>query len=73
MDNQLSKGPAIYQQVQHLGQGQPDTQGFQVANHQFSTNCRQCVFPSDAEGMNQGTDARLPDGSRANSRLTRVV
>ena len=34
----------------------------------FSPNCRQCVFPADAEGMNQGTDARLPDGSGTNSR-----
>ena len=29
------------------------------------SNCRRCVFPSDAEGMNQGTDARLPDWGRS--------
>ena len=38
-------------------------------NHaHFPYNCRQCVFPSDAECMNQGTDVRLHAGSGANSR-----
>ena len=63
----------IYQQVQHLGQGQPGTQGFQVANHNLPFNCRRCVFPSDAEGMNQGTEARILNGSGANSRQMTVV
>ena len=34
----------------------------------FSPNSRLWVFPSGARGTNQGTDARLPDGSGANSR-----
>ena len=39
----------------------------------FPPNHRQCVFPSDAEGMNQGTEARLPDGSGAMFRQPNAV
>ena len=63
----------IDQQAQRLGQGHPGYQGFPVVNHFFLSNSRQCVFPPDAGGMNQGTDARFPDGSGANSRETSVV
>ena len=55
----------IDQQVQHLGQGQPGYQGFQVDENNCSSICRSCVFPSGTEGMNHGTESRLPDGSGA--------
>ena len=46
----------------------PVTRGLRWPTSMFPGNCQQCIFPPDAEGMNQGTDARLPDGSGANSR-----
>ena len=46
----------------------PVTTGFRWATMTVPSSCRQCVFPSDAEGMYHGTDARLPDGYGANSR-----
>ena len=34
-----------------------------TASPNVPPNCRPCVFSSGPEGRNQGTDARLPDGS----------
>ena len=46
----------------------PVTRGFWRPTSTFPRNCRQCVFPSDAEGMNHGTEDRFHEGSGANSR-----
>ena len=46
----------------------PVTTGFRWPTMMIPSSCRQCVFPSGAEGMNQGTETRLPDGYGANSR-----
>ena len=43
------------------------TRGFWWPTSMFPRNYRPCVSPSEAEGMNQGADARLPDGSGTNS------
>ena len=44
--------------------------GFYRPTLTFSHKLRKCVSPPDAGGMNHGTDARLRDGSGANSRKT---
>ena len=49
------------------------TSGFWWPTSLFPRNCRQRVYPYDTKGMGHGTAARLPDGSGANSRLTKVV
>ena len=39
-----------------------------MVNHNFPSNCRPCLSPSDAEAMSHGTEARIPHGSGASSR-----
>ena len=44
------------------------TRGFWRPTSMFPRNCRQCVSPSETEGMNQDIEVSLPDGSGASSR-----
>ena len=46
----------------------PVTRDFWQPTSTFPRNCRQCAFPSGTKSMNQGTEARLPDGSGASPR-----
>ena len=51
-----------------LAKANPVTRYFWWPTSMFPQHCRQCVSPFVLEGMNDGTDARLPEGPGASSR-----